>query len=126
MNKKGQTLILFVILLPIFLLLMAFVVDTGIVLKENTKCKSMMKTVLKTTYENRFDTHYQEQVEKIMKKNTIPIENLKIKVDQDIIYLENEYEKKSIFGSIIGIKEYKIKVSIKGKIENETLKIIKE
>ncbi len=126
MNKKGQTLILFVVLLPIFLLLMAFVVDTGLILQENTKCKSTLKTIIKTTYNNRYEENYQEQIKELVEKNVLPTDNLIIEVQDDVVGLQNTYEKESIFGAIIGIKEYKIKVSVKGKVENGTFKIIKE
>ena len=39
MNKHGQTLILFVILIPIILLLLAFVVDIGLVITNKIKTK---------------------------------------------------------------------------------------
>ena len=62
MNNKGQTLILFVLIVPVLLLLLAFVVDTGLLLKERTKINSITRTILKTTFENRFDENYNEKV----------------------------------------------------------------
>lgn len=126
MNKKGQTLILFVLLLPLLLLLMAFVVDTGLVLKERTKLNSVTKTVLKTTYPNRLDSDYIEKVTNLFYQNGIPVEQLKVEVEENQVIIQNEYQKESIFGSIIGIKEYKIKGVLKAKIENEKIKIEKE
>ena len=54
-NNKGQTLVLFIIFIPILLLLAAFVIDTGIIIRESTRLKSTTKTVLK-------DTFYQEDL----------------------------------------------------------------
>ena len=126
MNNKGQTLILFVILVPIFILLLAFVVDTGLILKEHTKLNNTIKSVLKTTYEIRLDSDYQEKVTNLIDKNNIPTLNLKIEVIDNSIKIQNEYQKESIFGKIIGIKEYKIKSVLKIKNENGTLVIEKE
>lgn len=126
MNKKGQTLIFFVLIIPIFILLLAFIVDTGIVLKESTKLNSTMKTILKTTYEEKNDWNYKEKVESLFIKNEIPTENIILDVKENQIKLSNQYTKESIFGKIIGIKEYKIKNTLLAKKEQERIIIIKE
>lgn len=126
MNKRGQTLILFVIMVPIFILLLSFVVDTGMILKEHTKLNNTIKTVLKTTYEIRLDSDYQEKVTNLMQKNNLPTENLQIDIMDNSVKIQNEYAKESIFGKIIGIKEYKIKSVLKIKNENGILVIEKE
>ena len=91
MNKNGQTLVMFVIIIPIFIILLAFVVDTGIILKNTTKLNSTTKTILKNTYDDRLNDNYYES---------------------------------SIFGKIIGLKEYKIKTILK--IKNMSGKLIIE
>lgn len=126
MNRKGQTLILFVIMIPIFLLVMAIVVDTGIILKEHTRLNSTTKTIIKTILESKTENNYEEQIIDLMNKNKIPTKNLKVEVKKNYIIIKNEYEKTSIFGNIIGIKNYKIKCSLKGTIEQEKIKIEKE
>ena len=50
MNKHGQTLILFVILIPIILLLLAFVVDLGLVITNKIKTEEVTKQVIKDAY----------------------------------------------------------------------------
>lgn len=47
MNKKGQTLVLFVIMIPILLGLGAFVVDVSLVISKNTELKEVSKTIIK-------------------------------------------------------------------------------
>ncbi len=126
MNKQGQTLILFVILLPILLLLFAVVVDTGIVIKEQTKLKSTLRTILKTTYQKKEEENYEAIVKELCSKNNIPTDNLQIEVIDTNIIVSNTYEKESIFGKIVGINSYKIKSSLKGIETNEGLKIEKE
>ena len=77
-DKKGQTLIAFVIIIPVFLIFLAFVVDMGIYLKEYTKWNSTTRTILKTTYEYKDDEDYKEKVAELYEKNNIPIKNLQI------------------------------------------------
>lgn len=126
MNKKGQTLILFVILLPILLLLLAFVVDTGFVLKEHTKLNSTTKSILKTTYENKNEIDYKEKIKDLFLKNNLPIDNLSVLVEENAVVIENEYEKESIFGKIVGIQSYKIKNKVKGSGTGNGIQIEKE
>ncbi len=126
MNKKGQTLIAFVLLLPIVLLFLAFVVDTGLLLKEKTKGNSTLRTILKTTYKDYQEENYEEKVKDLLEKNNIPTENTIIKIEEKQIHVTNEYEIESIFGSIIGLKTYKIKIGYSASINEEKITITKE
>lgn len=125
MNKNGQTLILFVILLPILLLLFAVVIDTGLVLKEQTKLNSTLRTILKTTYQKKDEEGYEERVKELCSQNNLPTSDLQIEVE-DTIKISNTYEIESIFGKVVGIKSYKMKSSLKGIMTNEGLQIEKE
>ena len=126
MNKKGQTLIAFVILIPALILLMAFVVDTVMVLKENTRLISTTKTILKTMYEERETSTFEEKIKNLYQKNNIPIENIKITVRNNKIFIENNYEIESIFGRIIGIKEYPLQIKMDATKTDEKIIINKE
>lgn len=126
MNKKGQTLIAFVIIIPIIILLLAFVVDTGIILKENTKLTSVTKSVLKTTYPKKEETTYEDLVINLLKENKIPTENVVITKEENGIKIKNEYKKESIFGNIIGITSYQIKNTTLLKEESGRIVITKE
>lgn len=120
MNKHGQTLIAFVIIVPAFILLLAFVVDTGLILNEKVRLESTTKTIL----ENH-NTDIAE-IKDLYEQNDIPTTNLKITNDNNLTKITNEYEVESIFGKIIGLKSYKIKINMLAKEENDKIKIIKE
>lgn len=124
MNKKGQTLVLFIIFIPILLLLAAFIIDTGIVIRESTKLKAVTKTVLKDTYYK--EDKNSDMILNLLKKNDIDISNAKVTISEKNIIVKNSYKVASIFGKIIGIKEYKITVSLKAVEQDNKLKIIKE
>ena len=126
MNNKGQTLIAFVIILPIFILFLAFIVDTGLILKEKSKLNWSTKSIIQSLYQKRFESHFQEQTIDLFKKNEIPTENLNLEVKNDTITVTNDYEIESIFGKIIGIKQYKVHLNITFQIEKDKLTIKKE
>lgn len=112
MNRSGQTLVAFVIIVPVFIIFMAFVVDTGFVLKEYTKLNSTTRTILKTTYDKKMQENYKTQVIKLFDKNNIPTQNVDINFIENKVIVGNEYEVGSIFGQIIGLNSYKVKISL--------------
>ena len=114
MNRNGQTLILFVILIPVLLILAALVIDIGIISNEKMHVSKVTSTILKETFEKEETV---EEIKKLYEKNNIPTENLTI---------ENNYEINSIFGNIIGIKKYSIHCKKKIVKQNNQLKLIEE
>lgn len=126
LNNKGQTLIMFILLIPLILVIMALVIDTSFVYKEKIKFQSVTKTIMKTTYENKDTTDFNNKTINLYKKNGIDTNNIVIKVNSDSIVIKNQTKVKSIFGNIIGIKNYKVKFLYKIYKENESIKVIKE
>ncbi len=123
MNRNGQTLILFVILIPVLLILAALVIDIGIISNEKMHVSKVTSTILKETFEKEETV---EEIKKLYEKNNIPTENLKIEKKEDQMTIENNYEINSIFGNIIGIKKYSIHCKKKIVKQNNQLKLIEE
>lgn len=117
MNKKGQTLGLFVILIPILLILGALVIDVGVVINSKVKAKEVAKTIIRENFNNLDE----EKVKMIFSNNKISIKNLEISKSNDRINIKNKYEVDSILGSIIGIKSYKVKIDLTGIKKNEKI-----
>lgn len=126
LNNKGQTLIMFILLIPFILVIMALVIDTSFVYKEKIKFQSVTKTIMKTTYENKDATDFNDKIINLYKKNGIYTNNIVIKVNSDSVVIKNQAKVKSVFGNIIGIKNYGVKFSYKIYKENESIKVIKE
>ena len=115
MNKHGQTLIFFVILIPILLGLCALVVDVGYIVSKNRELKEVSKTIIED-YFNGLDV---QEIKELYEENSIPIDNLEIDINEDSIHIVNYYEVDSIFGSVIGISDYDIRVDITGTIKDD-------
>lgn len=101
MNSKGQTLVLFVIILPIILLCVCFFVDTGIVLYEQNRLEKLANNAVR--YEKQLDQT--DNIEAWIKKNDNKV-TIQVKVNS----FRLEKNVKSIFGQIVGMKEYHLKV----------------
>lgn len=120
MNKKGQTLIIFVILIPIIMAIFALVIDIGLMTYENVKSKNTTKTILKEGLKNNdLNENY---LKKMLLKNGINCDNLKIYDGDNKFTIYNQYFISSMFGKILGIKEYE--VNVKAEVTKETNSII--
>ena len=94
LNKKGQTLIMFIILLPIFIGITAFVIDYGIIVYEKNRLDNLI------TYSEEKG----KDIDRLLNDNDIDDYE---KTGEGSCY-SITYYKKSIFGAVVGIKEYEI------------------
>ena len=122
MNNKGQTLIIFVILIPILILVAALVVDTGLM----TFKKERYRGIIENGIEEYFDTGNVEETEKIFSLNDIPKEEYTIIVQENQIEVSLNTSIEAIFGKIINIEEYEIKMNYVGTKEGERVIINKK
>lgn len=107
MNKHGQTLIIFVILIPLIITFMALIVDTSVMRNERQRVEDILKESINIYYKDGL----------IKAKKYLELNNIKdyeIKEEDSSIYIMYSSSIDSIFGNIINIKNYKIKVNLKG------------
>lgn len=122
MNNKGQTLIIFVILIPILILVAALVVDTGLMTFE----KERYRGIIENGIEQYLNTGNVKETEKIFALNDIPKEEYTITVQQDQIEVSLNTSIEAIFGKIINLQEYEIKMNYVGTKEGERVIINKK
>ncbi len=126
MNKKGQTLIAFVLFIPVVFLFLALAIDTGLIIKEKTRVNSTLRTILKTTYKEYENKDYQDKVKTILEKNNIQTKDVIITTEDNKISITAQMEIESIFGKMIGLKTYQIKTGYFLTIEKDKITITKE
>lgn len=114
MNNKGQTLVLFVILLPVILLLLLITIEVGDIYLDKQKTKDSIKTIIR---ENLKQEPNSEIINELIEKNINNIEEKTVftSADEIRIYLRQE---RTIFG-----RKIKLEYNIKGIKENENIKI---
>lgn len=106
MNNKGQSLVIFVIILPILLMFCCYVIDMSLILYEKNHLDGINKTITSSYLKDKTIN-----IEKLLLKNDKKIENIKI-IGDDYLNVSYSKEIKSIFGNVIGIKTYKIKSKV--------------
>lgn len=122
MNSKGQTLIVFVILIPIFILISALVVDTGLMTFEKEKYRGIIENGIK----EYFNTGNIDETKKIFSLNDISKEEYAITIQEKEIEVSLNTSVESIFGKIINIEKYEIKINYVGTKEGERVIINKK
>jgi len=122
MNRKGQTLIIFVILIPIIITMIALVVDVGILVHEFSKTRGIIDNGIELYYEKN-DIY---EISKILTLNDIPTENLEIEKFGTSIEVSIFYKMDSLFGKIIHLQNYDIEMTRVGTKENDRIVITRK
>lgn len=117
---------MFVILVPVILMLMALIIDTAYLYRENAKLESTTKSIIKNLYDSKEDDNINRMIINLYKENDIQTKNLEIISNTTSLKIINHYKVDSIFGKIIGLKQYEVKVSLKGYYDGNKLRVIKE
>ena len=119
MNKKGQTLILFVILIQILVTITAVVVDVGTLEFTYQKLKGIVDESIKEYYLK----DGKNSMENTLKYNYLSKELYEISESDNEVNVYLTYEMDSIFGRLINISSYEIIVNRKGKVEMDQIVI---
>ena len=109
MNRKGQALILFVLLLPLFIMFLAIIVDLGLVTNARIKYESIAKDCLKVIKNSS-----EEEGQRLLEKNGLNKDEYTITKDSNSIEITINTKVDAIFGTIINMKEYEIDIKEKG------------
>lgn len=116
MNNKGQTLVLFVILIPFLFIIISFIVDIGLLSLEKTKLTNEIKDSIKYVLKNNKGTG---DLVDLINKSDKNIIIKKLNFDNNVLVIE--VSKK--YNGIIAKKNYDIKLTFKAYIENDNIVI---
>lgn len=101
LNKKGQSLIMFIIFLPVLLMAFALIVDVGLMYNAKIKGNNLLKSCKN---ENLDVVDY-------FKINDIVIENMETSRNKEEACVIINYKIDSVFGSLVGYEYYDIEIS---------------
>lgn len=125
LNNKGQSLVLFIIIIPIILGIMAIVIDIGNVIYENQELDNINRIVLDYGLDSITDRNIIDNMKNLayINKDNIDVD---IKFIDNEFYIESSYYVKGIFSNIFNIEGYLVKSKYKGYIGDDNKNIIKE
>ena len=106
LNNKGQSLVMFICLLPILLLIVLAIVDVSRMVIEKNKLNNINYIAIWYYSNHKEDDDVTERIISLVKRNDENSINVKINKDKNTIYLDKKID--STMGKIIGISEYEI------------------
>lgn len=106
LNNKGQSLVMFICLLPILLLIVLAIVDVSRMVIEKNKLNNINYIAISYYSSHKEDDDVTERIISLVKRNDEDIINVRINKDKNTIYLDKKID--STMGKIIGISEYEI------------------
>lgn len=121
MNNKGQSLVLFILILPILLGIMVLVIDVGNAIYTKNKINNIIEMVIEYGLENNYE---EEKLKKLINYN-LKTDNYQVEIKDEIINIKVEAEINGIISNIIDINSFKILSEYKGYMENNK-KVIKK
>lgn len=114
LNNKGQSLVMFVLIIPIFLLIIAMVYDIGNAFYEKEALNNINQMVLDYGLDN-LDKIDENDLMELVIKNDSNLKNISITIDEEVITITTQKYVKGIFGNILDINITEVTSSYLGK-----------
>lgn len=119
LNNKGQTLILFVLMIPVLLFVMILVIDMGNLMVEKQKLNNINYIMIDYGLSNLTKEDLEEYIYNYLKLNDEKIDKIKVSKTDNDITINLSKKESSMLGHILNLKEVEIISSYKGSIVDE-------
>ena len=117
LNNRGQSLVIFIVMIPIFLLLMILIYDMGNLAYERHELDSINKIVIDYGLDNINNLDLVKEMYSLAKSNNDNINN-EIHFKNNKLYINSKYYVKGVFTKILNVDGYMLKSSYRGYIDN--------
>ena len=121
-NNKGQSLVMFVLIIPIFLLILTLVYDVGNAIYEKDRLSNTNYLTIEYGL-NNIDTVTENDLKNLIEQNTSNLKYIYETIEENQIEIKMEKDAKSIIGKMFNFNLVKIISHYKGKIINNQKEI---
>ena len=121
-NNKGQSLVMFVLIIPIFLLILTLVYDVGNAIYEKDRLSNTNYLTIEYGL-NNIDTVTENDLKNLIEQNTSNLKYIYVTIEENQIEIKMEKDAKSIIGKMFNVNLVKIISHYKGKIINNQKEI---
>jgi len=125
LNNKGQSLVLFVVIIPILLFILILVIDIGKAINLKQELNNINKIVLDYGLDNLEQDELEEELTELVKLNNNEIDKIDIRFDDDKIYLNISCDMDLMFTSIADVSLLEVTSSYVGYIQDGNKRIEK-
>ncbi len=108
MNRKGQVLVMFIILLPIFFIIMTLLIDIGNLILTNNEINDVSYMVLEHCLDHLDEEDIIDTSKELLKLNNKELNIESFKIENNKVYLNVSYQVKGIISNIVNIKLFDI------------------
>lgn len=121
-NNKGQSLVMFVLIIPMFLLILTLVYDVGNAIYEKDRLSNTNYLTIEYGL-NNIDTVTENDLKNLIEQNTSNLKYIYVTIEENQIEIKMEKDAKSIIGKMFNFNLVKIISHYKGKIINNQKEI---
>ena len=121
-NNKGQSLVMFVLIIPIFLLILTLVYDVGNAIYEKDRLSNTNYLTIEYGLNNIY-TVTENELKNLIEQNTSNLKYIYVTIEGNQIEIKMEKDAKSIIGKMFNFNLVKIISHYKGKIINNQKEI---
>ena len=118
LNNKGQTLVLFVVLLPILLFVIVLVIDIGMIMTSKQDLSNINYMMVDYGLDNLGKDNLEDEITNYIILNNDNLEEIEVKVIEYEVYIHMKKREKSLIGQIFNINNFEIISEYKGTIVN--------
>lgn len=122
LNNKGQSLVMFIIVIPIFCLILTLVYDVGSAIYEKNRLSNTSYLVIDYGLDN-IDSINESKLIEIVMKNTNNLSYVSVIIEEDKIEVKVNKDIKGIIGKMFGFNLIEASSHYEGKIINGEKKI---
>ena len=119
LNNKGQSLVLFVVLLPILLFVIVLVVDVGSIMTSKQDLNNINYMMVDYGLDNMGKENIESEITNYILLNTNKLDNIDVRVIDNEVYIYMQKYEKSLISHIFNIKGFQIVSEYKGTIIND-------
>lgn len=121
-NNKGQSLVMFVLIIPIFLLILTLIYDVGNAIYEKDRLSNTNYLTIEYGL-NNIDTVTENDLKNLIEQNTSNLKYIYVTIEDNQIEIKMEKDAKSKIGKMFNFNLVKIISHYKGKIINNQKEI---
>lgn len=107
-NHRGQTLVLFILLLPVFVLVLGFLIDIGYLHIEKRKVDYAIQSALEYGMKHKEDSTLKEDLQNLLVYNLYPIESSEVEITKNEITIMVSKKIERLLPFLFSEKETKI------------------
>lgn len=123
MNNKGQTLVLFVLLLPILIIILSMIINYGMLSLEKKKIDENLNDIVLYGIKNKDNEELENNLNRLIVLNIEDIYNKEIKITENEIEISIEKELNGLFNVGKNNSKYIYKVKCIGDITDKNIRM---